>query len=109
MADDVSQRIEDALNEIVNTTDKSENIKKELNKSIHEAVSNTRNLIFILKHNLLERTEENNHMRNEVKQLKDTLEAWKSGFSKTSGAICYQLLRINQQWNGGLHATYWQQ
>ena len=63
----VSQQIEDALNEIIKTTD------KELKKSIHETVSNMRNLIFILKHNLLERTEEN-QMRNGFKQLKDTLE-----------------------------------
>jgi len=56
MAEDVSQQIEDALKEIVNTTDKSVNTKKELKKSIHEAVSNMRNLIFILNRNLIERT-----------------------------------------------------
>jgi len=39
MADDVSQRIEDALNLTVNLTDKSGNMKKELMKSIHEAVT----------------------------------------------------------------------
>jgi len=39
MADDVSQRIEDALNLIVNITDKSWNMKKELKKSVHEAVA----------------------------------------------------------------------
>jgi hypothetical protein len=63
---------------IVNFTDKSWNMKKELKKSIHEAVTKLRNLSFILKTNLLEKTEENNKMQNEVKQLKDTLEKWKS-------------------------------
>jgi hypothetical protein len=46
MADDVSQRIEDVLNLIVNLTDKSGNMKKELKKSVQKAVSNLRNLIF---------------------------------------------------------------
>ena len=77
MADDVSQQIENALNLIVNTTDKSGNMKKELKNTIYEAVSNLRDLTFIFKRNLIEKTEENNQMRNEVSQLKDTLE-WKS-------------------------------
>jgi hypothetical protein len=78
MADDVSQQIENALNTIVSLTDQSGNLKKELKKVIHETVSNLRNQIFILKSNLLEKTEENNRTLNEVKQLKDTLERWKS-------------------------------
>ena len=77
MADDVSQQIVNALNLIVNTMDKSGNMEKELKNTIYEAVSNLRDLIFILKSNLIEKTEENNQMRNEVKQLKDTLEKWK--------------------------------
>jgi len=78
MADDVSQQIENALNMIVNFTDKSGNLKKELKNSIHEAVSNLRNLIFVLKSNLLEKTEEYNKTRKEVKQLKDALEKEKA-------------------------------
>jgi len=77
-ADDVSQRIEDALNLIVNLTDKSGNMKKELKKSVHEAVSNFRNLIFALKSNLQEKTEENNRMQSEVNLLKDALQKWES-------------------------------
>jgi hypothetical protein len=46
MADDVSQKIENALNTIVNLTDKSGNLKKELKTSIHETVSNLRKLFF---------------------------------------------------------------
>jgi hypothetical protein len=78
MADDVSQRIEDALNLIVNLTDKSGNIKKELKESVHEAVSNLRNLIFALKSNLLEKTEENKRTQNKVNLLKDALQKWES-------------------------------
>jgi chromosome segregation ATPase len=78
MADDVSQQIENALNTIVILMDKIGNLKKELKKAIHETVSNLRNQIFILKSNLLEKTEENDRTLKEVKQLKDTLERWKS-------------------------------
>jgi hypothetical protein len=77
MADDVSQQIENALNTIVNLTDKSGNLKKELKTSIHETVSNLRKLFFILKSNLQEKIEVSNKTRNEVKQLKDSLEKWK--------------------------------
>jgi hypothetical protein len=74
MADGLSQEIANALNMIVNFTDKSGNVKKELKKSINETVSIWNNLIFFLKNILLEKTEENNKVRNEVKQLKYTLE-----------------------------------
>jgi 3-methyladenine DNA glycosylase Tag len=39
MADEVSQNIENALNKIVNTTDQSGNMRKELKKTIFETVS----------------------------------------------------------------------
>jgi len=100
MADDVSQRIEDALNLIVNLTDKSGNIKKELKKSVHEAVSNLRNLIFALKSNLLEKTEENKRTQNEVNLLKDALQKWGVYvYDKTSSAICCKQTRTNQPWH----------
>jgi ABC-type transporter Mla subunit MlaD len=52
MADEVSQQTDDALDTIVKFIDQSANMKKELKKSIHETVSNLRNLTFILKENL---------------------------------------------------------
>jgi len=76
MADDVSQQIENGLNTFVNLTEKSGNLKKELKHSIHETVSNLRKVVFPLKSDLLAKTEENNKRRNEVKQLKNTLEKW---------------------------------
>ena len=78
MADDVSQQIENVLNTIVNLTEKSGNLKKELKHSIHESVSTLRLLVLSLKSDLLGKTEENNKSRNEVKQLKDTLEKMRS-------------------------------
>ena len=68
MADDVNQDIEEALNTIVNLTDQSGNLTKELKKSIHETVSTLRSLIFILKDNLKERVSENCQLQTEVKQ-----------------------------------------
>jgi len=58
MAEDVSQQVEDALNLIVKPTNESGNLKKELRKSVHENVSNLRNLMFILKNHLNEKTSE---------------------------------------------------
>jgi vacuolar-type H+-ATPase subunit I/STV1 len=78
MADDVNQQIENTLNTIVNLMEKSGNLKKELKNYIHETVSTLRKLIFTLKSNFLEKTEESNTTQNEVKQLKDTLENLKS-------------------------------
>jgi 3-methyladenine DNA glycosylase Tag len=45
MADEASKNIEDALNKIVNTTDQSENMRKDLKKTIFETVSSLRNLL----------------------------------------------------------------
>ena len=45
MADDVLQGIKDALNKILNTTDQSGNMKKELKKNFYETVSALRNLV----------------------------------------------------------------
>ena len=78
MADDVSQQIENALNTIVNLMEKSGNLKKELKYLIHETVSYLRKLVFTLKSDLQAKAEENIKTRNEVKQLKDTLEKRKS-------------------------------
>jgi len=83
MADDVSQQIENALNTIVNLTEKKWEIEE---RPKHENVSNLRKLVFILKSNLLEKTEESNKRRNEVKQLKAMLEKWKSMTSERQAA-----------------------
>jgi len=78
MADDASLQIDNALNTIVNTTDKSGNLKKELRHEIHETVSKLRKLVSTLKNELLEKKEENHKLSMEVKQLKDALDKEKS-------------------------------
>ena len=74
MADDVSLQIENALNSIINTTDKSGNLKKELRQEIHTTVSKLRKLYYALKSELLDSMEANQNMSIEVKQLKDALD-----------------------------------
>jgi len=55
MADgEVARSIEEALNEIVKTTDKSGNMTKELKKTIYEHVSTLRNLFVKMKEKLEE-------------------------------------------------------
>ena len=61
-------------------------MKEGLKHWIYETVSNLRKIVFILKSNLLEKTEESNKTRNEVKQLKAMLENWKSTTSERQAA-----------------------
>ena len=55
---EVSRNIEEALNVIVNTTDKSGNMKKELKKTIYETVITLRNLFIKMKVMLEEGTKQ---------------------------------------------------
>jgi 3-methyladenine DNA glycosylase Tag len=59
MADMVSQNTDDALNKIVNTTDQSRNMRKELKKTIFETVSTLRSLFNKMKGMLDEKTRQN--------------------------------------------------
>jgi gas vesicle protein len=74
MADDVSLQIEDALNSIINTTDKSGHLKRELREEIHTTVSSLRKLVHSLRNELQDTKQEHQNMCMEVKQLKDTLD-----------------------------------
>jgi hypothetical protein len=72
MADgEVTRSIEEALNEIVKTTDKSGNMKKEL-KTIYEIVSTLRNLFVKMKEKLegMRRTEEMDNENNTLKRAR---------------------------------------
>jgi methylphosphotriester-DNA--protein-cysteine methyltransferase len=69
MADEVSENIENALNKIVNTTDQSGNMRKELKKTIFETVSNLRNLFRKMKGILDEKTRQNKRMEKEIREL----------------------------------------
>ena len=49
MADDVNQRVEDAFQTLVNITEKSGNLRKDLRNDILESVSTTRKICSQLK------------------------------------------------------------
>jgi len=74
MADNVSLQIEKALNSIINSTDKSSNLNKELRQEIHITVRSLRKLVHSLRSELLDTKQVNQKMCTEVKQLKDTLD-----------------------------------
>jgi hypothetical protein len=75
MADEVTRSIEDALNKIVNTTDQSGNMRKELKKNIYETVSTLRNLFNKMKLTIEEGTRQKSQTEKEIKALKTELEA----------------------------------
>jgi hypothetical protein len=75
MAEDgVSRDIEEALNEIVNTTDQNGNMRKELKKTIYEMVSTLRNLFVTLKVQLEEGKSEKVRLERELKDTRTTLD-----------------------------------
>jgi hypothetical protein len=69
MADEASQSIEDALNIIVNTTDQSGNLRKDLKKTIYDTVSTLRNLFHNMKELLDERNRQNKLLEKEATKL----------------------------------------
>jgi hypothetical protein len=60
MADELKQGIDNALNKIVNTTDQSGNMRKDLKKMIYETVT----LFYKLKETLDDQTKNNNHLED---------------------------------------------
>ena len=89
MADEVSQDIENALNKIVNTTDQSGNMRKELKKTIFETVSTLKNLFTKMKEMCDERTRQNKQFENEINTVKTELDSCRiviaTGHAETSG------------------------
>jgi hypothetical protein len=71
MAEDVALQVEDALNSIVKLTNESGNLKKELRKSIHESVSNLRNLMYVYKNNLNEKTRKNIKLKMRLRRRRN--------------------------------------
>jgi hypothetical protein len=75
MANKVSQNIKNTLNMIVNTTDQSENVRKELKKTIFERLSTLRNLYHKIRGMLDEKTRQNKQMGKEINTVKIELDA----------------------------------
>ena len=68
MADDVNQRVEDALQTLVNITEKSGNLRKDLRNDILESVSTIRKIYSQLKVQLENVKDENKKLNAEVKK-----------------------------------------
>jgi hypothetical protein len=72
--DRVTRDIEEALNKIVNMTEQSGNMRKELKKTIYETVSTLRNLFVTLKVQLEEGKSEKVRLERELKDARTTLD-----------------------------------
>jgi len=79
----VSRSIEEALNEIGKTTDKSGNIKKELKEMIYENVSTLINLFVKMEEKLEEGMRLKEQMDNENKTLKTELDVCRKAANNT--------------------------
>jgi predicted nuclease with TOPRIM domain len=73
MADEASRNI-DALNKIVNATDQSGNMRKDLKKTTFETVSTLRNLFHKMKEMLDEKSRQNKHLENEATKMNKELD-----------------------------------
>jgi hypothetical protein len=82
MADSVGDEIQAALNKIATTTDLSLNMRKDLQKTIHQNVSNLRNLFTELMDLMEEKTRLIIHNENESNKVKAELAACRQGVAK---------------------------
>jgi len=73
MADEASQNIEDAWNKLVNTTDQTGNMPKDLKKTIFEIVSTLRNLFNKIKEMVNEKIRQDKHLENELTKMNKEL------------------------------------
>ena len=78
MADELKQGIDDALNRIVNTTDQSGNMRKDLKKIIFETVSTLRTLCYKLKETLDDQTKYNKHLEDEASKKNKELDSYRN-------------------------------
>jgi SMC interacting uncharacterized protein involved in chromosome segregation len=78
MADEVCEGIENALNIIVNTTERSGNMKKELKQNIFETVSTLRNLFVKLKGNIDSKSNAISELEVRMTKMKAELEEGRS-------------------------------
>ena len=82
MADELKQGIDDALNKIVNTTDQSGNMCKDLKKIIYETVSTLRTLVYKLKETLDDQTKYNKHLEDEASKKNKELDSYRNTATK---------------------------
>jgi len=86
MAEDTEQRIDCALEDIVNATNQSKHVKSELKKMILESVSTLRNTFHSLKKEIVDKSTKNLELQTEVNEVKRELQAFKDARATTSVA-----------------------
>ena len=86
MADDVSEGIDKALNLVVNTVERSGNMKKELKQTIFETVSSLRNLFAKLKDSRDSKLHTISELEGRVTAMGVELEAYRKESTKIHGA-----------------------
>jgi len=94
MADDVNQRVEDAFNTLVSITEKSGNLRKDLNKDILELVSTLKKEFSQLKIQLETVNKERKKLREEV--LNATEELVRRRDSQPVGQVAISLDHVLQ-------------
>jgi uncharacterized coiled-coil DUF342 family protein len=87
MADDTDQRIDSALEAIVNAMNQSKQMKNELKKTTLESVSTLRNLFHALKKDIVDKSAQTLELQTEVNEVKLQLQAYRHTRDGTSGAI----------------------
>jgi TolA-binding protein len=85
MADDVCEGIENFLNIIVNTTEQSGNMKKELKQTIFETVSNLRKRIVKLMDSRDSKTSAIGELEAQVSKMKTEIDACRSPNAEVHG------------------------
>jgi hypothetical protein len=85
MAGEVSEGIENSLNLIVYTTERSGNVKKELKQTIYETLSSLRNLFVKLKYSRDSKSHTISEFKGRVSRMKAKLEARRGVDDKIHG------------------------
>jgi len=87
MAEDTDQRIDRAMEDIVNAMNQSKNVKNELKKTILESVSTLRNIFHALHEDIVDKSAKNIDLQTDVDKAKRELQAYRDTRSDPSCAI----------------------
>jgi O-phosphoseryl-tRNA(Cys) synthetase len=77
MAEDTDQRIDSALEDIVNAMNQSKHVKNELKKTIMESVSTLRNIFHALKKGIVDKSDKTLELQIEVNEVRPELQAYR--------------------------------
>jgi hypothetical protein len=87
MAEDTDQRIDRALEDIVNATNQSKHVKSELKKTILESVSTLRNIFHALQKDIVDKSARNIDLQTDADRAKRELQAHRDTRRDPIGAI----------------------